>query len=330
MSNYNCYSEILGKGGAIFNKDKIQDCSLNSCRLTWNNMSSLYNSAKFGSVLYGGMISRCDQVNSTQIMCLNSLRESYSHSDVSSDALQFHYYNGIHTDCSIRLVKKRLHLGQSFEVHVACLDQMMQGKDCIIASQYIKTPGIKFGFGEHIQAIKGHEKLVFHAYSDNQESFGLLTMKSDIMCAEEKMSSFEVTVIILAHLLGFENSGDQYLCDHRLLTILKTLKCFIDNASITINEDGWFGYDENYVRIYNTCSLNYCALTKSIVVDSYPHVQCNNNRGGILCSSCISNYSLVLGSWKCKNCSGLSRYNFIWTILFLALAGVLLVGCLFC
>ena len=58
--------------------------------------------AKIGSVLYGGMISRCDRINSTQIMSLNSSRESHSRSAVSSDAIQFCFYNGTHTDCSVR------------------------------------------------------------------------------------------------------------------------------------------------------------------------------------------------------------------------------------
>ena len=288
-------------------------------------MSSLNNWAKFGSVLYGGMISRCNRINATQIVSLNSLIESHSHSAVSSDAIQFCYYNGTHTDCSIRSVKKTLYLGQSFQVPVACLDQVMQGKDCVITSQYINT-GINYGVGENIRAIKSPKKLVFHIYSDNDEPFGLLTMKSDIMCTEEKWSSLEVNVSIMACPLGFEKTSDRCGCDQQLLEKLKSLKCLIEIVSITINEDGWFGYDESYVRIYNMCPLNYCALKKSVVMGSHPHVQCDSNRGGILCSSCISNYSLVLGSWKCKNCSGLSRYNFIWMTLIIALAGVLLVA----
>ena len=95
--------------------------------------------------------------------------------------------------------------------------------------------------------------------------------------------------------------------------------------TITSNEDGWFGYDKSCVRIYSTCPLKYCALKKSVVMGTHPHVLCDNNHGGILCSSCISNYSLVLGSWKCKNCSELSKYNFICLTLMLALAGVLVV-----
>ena len=326
--NYECCFKLSGKGGALLIEEETQNCLLNSCRLTWNDvfsLDSMKNSANFGSVLYGGMISRCDRINYTQIVSLNSSRESHSHSAVSSDAIQFCFYNGTHTDCSVRLVKKILHLGQSFEVSVACLDQVMQGKDCVIKSQYIQT-GINYEVGENIRAIKSQEKLVFHAYSKKEEPFGLLTMKSDIMCTEEKWSSLEVNVSILACPLGFEKTGDQCGCDHRLLKILKSLKCYIENVSITINEDGWFGYNKRYVIICSTCPLNYCGKKKSVAMGSHPHVQCDNNRGGILCSSCISNYSLMLGSWKCKNCSGIHRYNFIWMTLLFALAGVLLVA----
>ena len=309
---HNCYTEHSGKGGAIFIEDKTNDCTLNSCRLTWNNddsINSTSNSAKLGSVLYGGMISRCDHISSTQIVSLNSSRDSYSYPPVSSASIQLCFYN---TDCGVRSVQRTVHLGQSFEVHVVCLDQVMQGKDCVITSQYAKTPGVKYGVGESISAIKGQEKLVFHTYSDNQEPFGLLTISSNIMCTEEKWSSVEVNVSIRACPLGFEKTGDRCSCDHRLLEVFKTLNCYIGNISITIKDEGWFGYDSSYMRINDLCPINYCTLKKTVVMGSHPHVQCDNHRGGILCSSCVSNYSLVLGSWKCKNCSGLSSYNFIW------------------
>ena len=325
LHHHDGYTMSSGKGGAIFMEDRILDCLLNSCRLTWDHLFISSNSAEFGSVLYGGMINRCDRITSTQIVSLNSSIEGHSHSAVSSDGIQFCFYSGIHIDCNIRSENITIYLGQSFEVHVACLDQVMQGKDCVITSQYIKTPGVKYGIEEHIRVIKGQKKLAFHAYSDNEEPFGLLTMKSNIMCIEEKWSSLDVNVSIMACPLGFEKTGAQCGCDNRLLQIFKTLECLIGNVTIMISEDGWFGYDKKYLRILNNCPLHYCSLTMSVNLDSYPHVQCNNNRGGILCSSCISKYSLVLGSWKCKNCSGLSNYNFIWMTILLALAGVLLV-----
>ena len=187
--SYNCYTEYSGKGGAIFIEDKIEDCTLNSCRLFWNNVGSINstnNSAKLGSVLYEGMINRCNNISSTQIVPLNSSRDSYSYSPISSASIQLCIYN---TDCGVRSVKRTVYLGQSFEVHVVCLDQVIQGKDCVITSQYAKTPGVKYGIGESIRAIKGQEKLVFHTYSDNEGPFGLLTISSDVMCTEEKWNT---------------------------------------------------------------------------------------------------------------------------------------------
>ena len=313
--SHNCYTEFSGKGGAIFIEDKIEDCTLNSCRLTWNDVYSINstnNSAKLGSVLYGGMIRWCARINSTQIAALSSPRDSYNYPSVSSDSIQLCFYN---TDCGVRSMKRTVYLGQSFEVHVVCLDQVMQGKDCVVTtSQYAKTPGVKYGVGENIRAFNGQENLLVYTF-----------MTSDVMCTGNKWGSLEVNVSIRACPLGFEKIGDHCSCDHRLLEVFKTLKCLIENVSITMNDDGWFGYDSSHMRINNICPLKYCTLKKSVVMGSYPHVQCDNNRGGILCSSCVSNYSLVLGSWKCRNCSALSSYNFIWVTVLLALAGVLLV-----
>ena len=39
----------------------------------------------------------------------------------------------------------------------------------------------------------------------------------------------------------------------------------------------------------------------------------------------IGNYSVVLGSWKCMECSHSSTYNFIWLTVVMALAGLTLV-----
>ena len=97
------------------------------------------------------MISRCNNISSTQIVSLNSSSNSYSYSPVSSASIQLCFYD---TDCGVRSVKKIVHLGGSFEVHLVCLDQVMQGRHCVTTSQYAKTPGVQYGVGENIRAIK--------------------------------------------------------------------------------------------------------------------------------------------------------------------------------
>ena len=56
-----------------------------------------------------------------------------------------------------------------------------------------------------------------------------------------------------------------------------------------------------------------------------PVFMSENHHSGILCGRNVANYSLVLGSWKYRQCSHLSRYNFIWLTVILALAGMVLV-----
>lgn len=60
---------------------------------------------------------------------------------------------------------------------------------------------------------------------------------------------------------------------------------------------------------------------------SHPNGQCAHNRSGILCGSCLSNFSHTLGTSRCKKCSSL------WIILFIPiviLAGIFLVAFLIC
>ena len=94
---------------------------------------------------------------------------------------------------------------------------------------------------------------------------------------------------------------------------------------MTLSEEGWFEY-EKYLRIYKDCLINYnCSMNVKIVCPTCSNSWCESHHGGILCGGCVANYSVILGSWKCMNCSNLSRYNFIWLTVVIALAGVVLV-----
>ena len=94
---------------------------------------------------------------------------------------------------------------------------------------------------------------------------------------------------------------------------------------IILTDSGWLSYKEGFLRIHVVCPLNYCHKNKKYISPLQPDVQCANNRGGVLCGGCLVNYSVVLGSWNCMECSLSSTYNFIWLTIFMALAGVVLV-----
>lgn len=60
------------------------------------------------------------------------------------------------------------------------------------------------------------------------------------------------------------------------------------------------------VLVHDYCPLDYCITTNRSIqpIDlRHPNQQCASNRSGILCGSCKKNFSSVLGTSKCKQCT---------------------------
>ena len=94
----------------------------------------------------------------------------------------------------------------------------------------------------------------------------------------------------------------------------------------------WIGQDNrdrNTVIITTYCPPYFCNsyLTEQGVTldDLADDVQCENNRGGIMCSRCLDGKSAVFGSFKCHFCS----YGWLALIPLFALAGIVIVVILF-
>ncbi len=81
----------------------------------------------------------------------------------------------------------------------------------------------------------------------------------------------------------------------------------------TINETGY---------IVSNCTFDYCLRRPVDISLSSPDKQCADNRIGILCGGCKSNFSLVLATSKCKECSNL----YLLLLIPFALAGIIIVA----
>ncbi len=328
--NPNCNDMYTGKGGGLYIHDQDNSCKSNLCPLIWNNSSNIHyinNSAKSGPLLYGGMINTCSKVRARpKLAVLTKTEWNTSSMDyaITSDAMYFCF--AFDKNCESRIINKTVYLGQTFSVCVACLDQVMQLKKCNVRGEFKQSTQVSLDAGEQSRDIDGYTNLTFHAYSQTKNN-AILMMKSDIFCTTESMNSLEVHLLIKTCPLGFEKKNKRCQCDSRLTNFFfEAIKCDIDNISISISEGGWFGYDEEFLRVHRNCPLNYCTQEGNTTSESYPHSPCANNRGGILCGQCIANYSIVIGSWKCEDCTGpYNSYNFIWLTIVLALAGVVLV-----
>ena len=74
--------------------------------------------------------------------------------------------------------------------------------------------------------------------------------------------------------------------------------------------------------VHKHCPMRYCRTQSTELSLTDPSAQCSFNRTGTLCGQCKGNYSQMLGSFDCQECSNL------WILLIVPLtllSGVLLV-----
>ena len=104
--------------------------------------------------------------------------------------------------------------------------------------------------------------------------------------------------------------------------------CYIDYASIDHPHNTWImaHTQANKTKyLISDCPMDYCLLYASNVSLSYPNLQCQFNRSGILCSECEHPLSMVLGSSRCMECTNI----YILIIGIVVVAGIVLVVLLY-
>ena len=319
----NKVSPTEGKGGALYSNDNRETCEENSCPVLWTNQSNLSfnkNVAMEGPALFGGMLERCKKFpeGSLETAFKRLQFDNKPYTQNSYAITSFGIKLCFHRSCEMRKLIKSISLGQSFHVTVACLDQLKQPLNNCVVEDYFDADENDFGLGKIL--ISGFANLKY-----NIDHYSL-KIYSNFICSESKWNEVEIFLNYLPCPTGFYLNSDENecVCDCRLKNFLRNTECDIDDESIVIST-GWFSYKDRFLRIHTKCPLNYCLKQTNFISLLKPDDQCANNRGGVLCGGCLTNYSVVLGSWKCMECSHPSNYNFIWLIVVMALAGVVLV-----
>ena len=104
-------------------------------------------------------------------------------------------------------------------------------------------------------------------------------------------------------------------CERNTGRILREAQLWI-NA--TFNNEVLTGF-----LVHHSCPLDYCKHYSLNLSLENPDEQCAFHRSGVLCGACQQNFSHVLGSSNCKQCTN------YWLVLFIpiiALAGIILVA----
>ena len=231
-------------------------------------------------------------------------------------------FNASSTDCGIKNLTFTKMRGEFVSIRISALDQYEKPVPAIVRSSY-KEITAQIGKGEDRKEIFSRcEELQYRVYSRSSEA--TLVLMPEGPCADSPLSIITIHITLVPCSVGFEQDKDRCICDRRLTDYIS----LCDIATHSVHRKGlvWLRYDEEYLKIYSTCPLNYCETSEDNISISHPNKQCANHRSGILCGACQQNYSIALGGSKCLQC--VSSYSFVWLTLACAVAGVALVALL--
>ena len=273
-----------------------------------------------GGFMYGGLLDRC------QMKFLPStLFEGFDgvHA-ITSQPYQLCFCNDEQTyGCTIT-VSLETNLGQMFEIPLLALDQTKASTSTHVSAKVSANARLKSKQSyQKLPSTCSRLKYTLYSTGDSEE----LILYSDGPCRDTGLAKVVVKVALLPCPHGFNKTSDECFCEKRLQNYGAT--CTIDeDVSITRGPDSrlWISalYDNTTYQgliLYHTCPVEYCIMEIVPVDLENPDIQCVNNRSGMLCGACATNYSLMLGSSRCGECSN----TYLALILPFAAAGIALV-----
>ena len=289
-----------------------------------------------GSVLYGGLLEKCNFTSRQYSSALELFNMSILHTgrkddvddSISSDPTQLCFCNKSEHSCREVMQSRSIFPGQQVVVSVVAIDQS----------------GLEIPTIIHATIYSGHNLTVSEtiSYEIGSNCFSrnyTATPKSifnqlELYPSNRSGDTIHLTVSITfkACPIGFEQSNftGECICDHRLWQY--TNSCSINRQAVIRNASRtfWLGVSYNNGTFegfigHRYCPLDYCTREGKHINLNNPDEQCNFNHSGLLCGKCKEGLSLVLGSSQCKRCST----NYLLLLIPFALAGVLLVILLF-
>ena len=137
-----------------------------------------------------------------------------------------------------------------------------------------------------------------------------LILYPDGPCRDEGYARAVINVIFWSCPVGFMQSGGKCVCEERLQKYMYHANCTISiEISIMRSAEShlWIGtlYKNDSFQgliLYESCPRDYCRSGNVAVSLQDPNSQCDHMRAGVLCGSCLTNHSLMLGSSHCGEC----------------------------
>ena len=287
-----------------------------------------------GSVLYGGAIDNCDlfPYNTGRVFDpydSGKVFDKVVHyeadntaSSISSDPFRVCLCNLNNLpNCSQSMKTLSVYPGETFQVSVVTVGQRDGIAPAAVRSHTDKG---KLASSQYIQqTTKMCTTFNYTVFSLEDVSLELLP--------EGPCSTYSDKLLLKLSIHqscppGFmlDNSSMSCVCDPVLQKY--TNHCNITNGLGQISRESddtfWVGYDQSHrLTVHPQCPFDNCVSHAVNFSLNNTDVQCAYNRSGLLCGACRNEYSLVLGTSRCKQCT---NYHLYLLILF-AVKGVALV-----
>ncbi len=132
-----------------------------------------------------------------------------------------------------------------------------------------------------------------------------MTLHADTPC-QSHATPLIITVLLLTCPNGFELSQTLHkscICSKRVQRYTNT--CDIDTQAILRHGQYWIGWDRTFsgAILHPHCPFDYCRSGNTSFPMSDTYRQCQHNRAGLLCGSCMQGHSTAFGSSRCLQCS---------------------------
>ena len=295
-----------------------------------------------GSVLYGGVIDNCeltglDSYSSGEVFnMLAHIEDDNTTSVISSYPFRICQCENNLPNCNKSSISRSIYPGETFTVSVVVVGQRNGAvpSRVIVHIKHVHNSGDLYenvtaklpNGSQHLQQTgKTCTDLNYTVHSLSSYTNKNLELYADDLC-----STFSGTLIINLNINqscppGFSllKSEASCVCEQRLQKY--TNSCTITNGLGQITrqagEQFWVGYDDSNGLILNPiCPFDYC-VTQTVAISHNTDVQCAPNRSGLLCGACTEGYSLVLGTFHCKQCTN----SHLFLLIPFAVMGVALV-----
>ena len=284
-----------------------------------------------GSVLYGGLLNKCNFTfrgyqNAMNLFNMSILQLLGNHSDyyISSDPTKLCFCSTDEQNCTQVIHTTVVFPGQQIIVSVVAVDQSNVAIPTLIHTDILSGNNHDLNVSETISYETGK------ICTSKQFSIKPFSPLTQLMLHPSNMSGetkqLTVNITFESCPVGFElsNFTHECICDHRLWHLTNT--CNIDTQAMQRTGGAlrtfWVGVENNETLIHHRyCPLDYCIRDSKYINLSNPDEQCNFKHSGLLCGKCEEGLSRVLGSSYCKKCSN----EYLTLLIPFALAGILLV-----